>query len=38
VLQLQDEVRRLQAEVDRLNAQAEEPTPSTPAGRRKRGQ
>ena len=37
VLRLQDEVRRLQAQVDLLTGDPEAPTPDKPVGRRRRG-
>ena len=36
VLELQEEVRRLEAEVQRLSPPAEEPTPNRPSGRGRR--
>ncbi len=38
VLELQEEVRRLKAEVERLGAKADEPTPDRPNGRGRRNQ
>ncbi len=38
VLELQEEVRRLQAEVERLGTEADEPTPDRPSGRGRRHQ